>query len=189
MARLERTQHSPQFLDSGDFNEQLYQALKKSPWWMVSIAVHGLLYAISTFVAPDEQPFSKSETVATNMAPADPPPDVEMPPSIEDETEKVHADDIEAREPTVRDAELSDHNETDNDIPDSHEMLGEGGISDAPFEGPANNATIGIGGGAGGAFKGRGGSQNLRTGGRGHGRADDALEDALRWLAAHQSSD
>src|SRR5262245_50874679 len=60
MARLERTQHAPQFLDSGDFNDQLYQALKKSPWWMISIAVHGLLYAVSTLVAPDEQQFAKS---------------------------------------------------------------------------------------------------------------------------------
>ena len=33
------------------------------------------------------------------------------------------------------------------------------GLSDAPFEGPQNNATIGIGGGAGGAFSGRGGGR------------------------------
>ena len=39
--------------------------------------------------------------------------------------------------------------ETDNDLPYEESF----GLSDAPFEGPANNGTIGIGGGSGGAFR------------------------------------
>jgi len=39
------------------------------------------------------------------------------------------------------------------------------GLSDAPFTGPTTNSAIGIGGAAGGAFRGRGGRRNLRAGG------------------------
>ncbi len=69
------------------------------------------------------------------------------------------------------------------------ESLDEDGLSDAPFEGPSGNGLIGIGGGAGGAFKSRGGHRNLRAGGGAGKKADDAVEHALRWLAAHQSAD
>jgi len=61
------------------------------------------------------------------------------------------------------------------------------GLDGKPFEGPQNGGTIGIGGGAGGAFKGRGGGRDLGTGGDGRKKFDDAVDDALRWLAAHQS--
>ena len=56
---------------------------------------------------------------------------------------------------------VEDHVETDNDLP-FEESLGQ---SDAPFEGPVSDGSIGIGGGAGGAFPGRGGSRDLGTGG------------------------
>jgi hypothetical protein len=109
-------------------------------------------------------------------------------PEVEEETEEIHATDVVAADPVIKDAELADHVETDNDLP-FQESFGQGtGISDAPFEGPANNGLIGIGGGAGGSFKGRGGSKDLRTGGGGRPKkADDAVEHALKWLAAHQS--
>jgi len=41
----------------------------------------------------------------------------------------------------------------------------EDGLSDAPFEGPSTNSAIGLGGGAGGSMRGRGGRRNLRAGG------------------------
>ena len=187
MPRTERAEFQPQFAQQGgDFNEQLYNALRKSPWWMISIAVHVLLFVISNLFATEGVQFKKADTLQTAMNPADTPPEEELPPTPE-ETEQVHASDVVAKEPTVKDAELSDHNETDNDLP-TEESLGESGISDAPFEGPANNGLIGIGGGAGGAFKGRGGHRNLRAGGGGK-KADNAVEDALKWLAAHQSAD
>jgi len=67
----------------------------------------------------------------------------------------------------------------DDDAPD--------GLLDEPFQGPADNGRIGLGGGAGGAFRGRGGSRDLGTGRDGRKKFDDAVDDALRWLAAHQS--
>ncbi len=107
---------------------------------------------------------------------------------LEEETERVHATDLVAREPVIRDAEISDHYETSSDLP-FEESFGGGGLSDAPFEGPAHNGAISLGGGAGGAFAGRGGHRNLRAGGGGGKKTDDALEHDLRWLAAHQSAD
>ena len=50
MPRLERSAHAARFAASADFNEQLYDALRKSPWWMISIAAHGLLFLISTMI-------------------------------------------------------------------------------------------------------------------------------------------
>ena len=58
-------------------------------------------------------------------------------------------------DPVFRDEEIADHAETDNDLP-YEESFGESeGMSDAPFEGPASNGTIGLGGGAGGRFAAR----------------------------------
>jgi hypothetical protein len=48
----------------------------------------------------------------------------------------------------------------------------------------ASGGDIGLGGGAGGAFRGRGGSRDL---GARASRRERAVEDALLWLAAHQS--
>ena len=188
MSREERTDRRKGFMDqSADFNEQMYNALKSAPWWMMSIGFHVLIVVISTLFQSDKPPSAVTPTMVTSMAAAaEPPAEPDLPPTPE-ETEQIHASDVVAKEPTVKDAELSDHNETDNDLP-TEESLGEGGISDSPFEGPSNNGLIGLGGGAGGAFKGRGGHRNLRAGGGGK-KADDAVEDALRWLKAHQSPD
>ncbi len=64
-----------------------------------------------------------------------------------------------AEEPIVKDEQIQDHVETDNDLP-FKESFGESeGLMDAPFEGPSSNGTIGLGGGAGAAFR----AQRLRT--------------------------
>ncbi len=56
-----------------------------------------------------------------------------------------------------------------------------------PVPQPAPTGLLGIGGGTGGAFGSRGGEGDA-TGGGGQ-RALTAVDDALRWLAAHQSAD
>ncbi len=89
-------------------------------------------------------------------------------------------------DPVIKDAKVSDHNETDNDTM----SLGDPRFdSDAPFAGPGTNGTIGIGGGSGGAFGGRrgmrrnlggrrGGRRNLRAGGGG--RASSGLTASIQ---------
>ena len=50
MTRYQRTTHADAFASEGDFNEQLYLALRQSPWWMTSVAVHVLVFFILTLM-------------------------------------------------------------------------------------------------------------------------------------------
>jgi hypothetical protein len=92
---------------------------------------------------------------------------------------------VPAEEPVVTDSPIADHVETDADLT-YDESLGEEGRSDAPLQGPSTNPHVGLGGGSGGAFRGRGGDEDLTRGG-GNEDTEAAVEDALEWLAAHQS--
>ena len=81
--------------------------------------------------------------------------------------------------------ELSDKVREDVDLP-FDETHGDEGLDDAPFTGPARNGLIGLGGSAGGAFgRGRGSDRDTTTGVTAG--TETAVEDALKWLAAHQS--
>ncbi len=63
-------------------------------------------------------------------------------------------------------------------------------LKDEPFTGPPSGGSIGLGGSAGGAFRGRGGRNKLRVEddwAKLLRSQDQAVERALRWLAAHQS--
>ncbi|MCA9316355.1 MAG: hypothetical protein KDB73_12785 [Planctomycetes bacterium] len=183
MARTERTEHQYAFAREGDFNEQLYEALRQAPWWMISIALHVLVGAV--LLALDT---SDPEPAAPPLIQASQADNIEEElPEVEEETEEVKEQDLVVEEPVIKDEEISEEVETDNDLPFEESFGQTEGLSDAPFEGPANNGTIGIGGGAGGAFKGRGGSRDRGRGGGGRKKFDDAVDDALKWLAAHQS--
>ena len=184
MARYLRVEHHDAFAQQGDFNEQLYLALRQSPWWMISIAIHVLVFFILSLFDTTAEPLAERRTLNSSMNAEELEEDLE---ETEEDTEEVHEQEIVAEEPVIKDEELADHVETDNDLPYEESFGQSEGLSDAPFEGPANNGTIGIGGGAGGAFKGRGGGRDLGTGGGGRKKFDDAVDDALRWLAAHQS--
>jgi hypothetical protein len=174
------------FASEGDFNEQLYAALRKSPWWMMSIAFHVVLGLIlSSFTTVGEKTPKKPPMQAMNNTD-------ELKEEVEEtpeETEEVQQQEVVTKEPVIKDTPIDDHTETDNDM-DFNESLGETeGLSDAPFEGPQSNNLLGTGGGAGGAFKGRGGNKDRKAGGGGRTKKEDAVLHALRWLAAHQSED
>ena len=186
MSRIERTELRGVLDRPADFNQQMYEALRSAPWWMMSIGFHVFIFVLSTLFQSDKPALAATAPMATSMMPSDPPAELE-PPVEPDEVEQIHQTDTQAKEPSVKDAEISDHVETDNDM-QTDEAFGESGLSDAPWDGVANNGLIGLSGGRGGAFGGRGGNQNLTTG-RGGKIPVDALEDALRWLAAHQSPD
>ena len=166
------------------FNDLLYLQLKKTPWWLISIAFHGvlvfLLFAIPMGSGPGLGDAQLNSSLNEDMI-----DDLkeEVKPEIEDE-KPIEQEEKEMEDPTIKDAKVSDHNETDNDMP-FEESLGEEGISDAPFEGPSTNAAIGIGGGAGGAFGGRGGHRNLKAMGGGK-ATEGAVDLGLEWLKNHQ---
>ncbi len=184
MARHERHTYVDAFQHQGDFNEQLYLALKQSPWWMISIAIHVLIFFIASMLDTSEERQKIKPMIEAGLPEIeDVEEDVEETP---EDTEEIQEKEVVTEDPVIKDEEIDDHVETDNDLP-FEESFGETeGNSDAPFEGPSTNGTIGIGGGAGGAFKGRGGSADKTPGGGGKKR-NDAVMDALRWLKAHQS--
>jgi hypothetical protein len=191
MGRDQRTAYAPAFGDAANFNDELYDALRQSPWWMISIGVHVLLVLVSSMFATEGVPPPKAELVRSTLAPpVDKQPDEEMPP--EPGIETPTQDDVVAEEPVLTDDPLDEKNQTDNDA-ETEEALGTPeGTAHSPFDGPMKNDVIGPGGGPGSAKGGPfGGRKNSRggSGKRGTPPGQDAVEHALRWLAAHQSPD
>jgi hypothetical protein len=146
------------------FNDQLYAQLRNTPWWLISIMFHaalvGLMFSLDFGPGRSRDNAMLNSNVDDDFV--DPLKEEVKPDILEskpiDEQEKVIED------PVIKDAKVSDHNETDNDLPFEESLGKKDFISDAPFDGPSTNAAIGIGGGAGGAFGGRGGHQIRQSG-------------------------
>src|SRR5262245_33400680 len=154
MARNDRRElREDAFARQGDFNEQLYMALRKSPWWMLSIAGHLLLFFIFAQLKTEVVKEPPKIPVKSMASTEEEPPKQEVD-EVQEETEEVQAQEVVAKEPVIKDAPIDDHVETDNDMPFEESMGETEGLSDAPFEGPQSNNLLGTGGGAGGAFKG-----------------------------------
>ncbi len=191
MAHSSRSVHANAFEDARDFDEQLYHALRASPWWMISLAAHVLIFLVSSALATETATKPASAGVIDfGMVPPPEPPEIE-PDKAEIEVEAVVVNEFTAPEPVVDPEVEQPTPETENDEP-WHETMGSEGTAFAPFESPGTNRDIGIGPGAGSPFgKDRGGMVNggPRGGKKRPDKAQDAVEDALRWLAAHQSAD
>ena len=185
MTRIRRQAHPDAFgPQDGDFNEQLYLALRQSPWWMMSIAIHLVVFLMLTLLDTSEAAADKRPPMSVRV---DADQVEEEPEDLPPEEKQIHEQEIPTDQPVIKDEPVEENPVTDNDLP-YDESFGESeGTSDAPYEGPSSNGTIGIGGGAGGAFRGRGSNRDGGSSGRSGKKIDDALEDALRWLAAHQS--
>jgi hypothetical protein len=195
MATPERSRYVPKFEDGADFTEQLYEALRKSPWWMISLAFHVIVFFIAgmmdtgTVKPPPEDKgiqarFVTPDVVDPPIPPQDPIDDVETP----------NPSNVVPEDPVLRDPKDDTRNEDDVDNLLSHDLYGQSDREDVVsgvFDGPADNSLIGIGGGASPFGKrGAGGGDDLRATNRGGGKKQrDAVEHALRWLAAHQSPD
>ncbi len=186
MARNERITHDDVFAQTEDFNAQLYGALRQSPWWMISVALHVCVFFILSLIDTGDADANTAPPMRASMDAEQIEEELE---EEDEEEQEIHEQEITTEEPVVVDEEIAEKPITDNDL-DFDESFGESeGLSDAPFEGPSNNGSIGIGGGAGGAFPGRGGGRNQGSGRGGKRPEDTAVDEALRWLAAHQSPD
>ena len=186
-----------------DFNEWMQARIKDAPWWGISTAFHVLLILImSTLMVGD---------AGANKLTA-PPQEIKLPPPVEEKkldmelprdvidhksnNMKPAKDDNPAdNDPVWKDAEESDHNETD-DGEDYGESKGDSYdfVSDKPLKGKGVYDMIGIGGGAGSRYGGpRGGRRNLVAKGGGGGAPTAVTENAvtigLYWLARHQNPD
>ena len=186
MSRQVRKRYGPEPGDVAGFDEEIYAALRQSPWWMISISAHVALFvASSMFQSQGEATSPASEMRVAQLPDATPADPAEEPPEIADVTPV----DVEVPRTVVEDAKPADHDEDPTDMPFEDVGGGFDGISDSPWNGPSNNSLIGIGGSLGGGKLGLGGMYSLRRPRGAKQKIDVAVDDALRWLKAHQSPD
>ena len=165
------------------FNDVLYDWMNRAPWLAISAAAHILVFFIFQSIPwaafhSEEPPEIQASVQQT--------PEEELEEPEEEIEEEVEEEPIE--EPVFKDAEVSDHNETDENQDFESSEGDPDFLSDSPFDSDNLNDVIGIGGGAGGKFGGRlGGRRNLRAAG-GSG-TEQALKDGLEWLKNHQNED
>jgi hypothetical protein len=164
------------------FNDTLYEWMSSAPWLAISAAAHLLVYFI---LAAIPWRYFQDDSAKEITAKVQPPPEEPFEePEEEPEEELEEVEPIE--EPVLKDAEISDHNETDDDQPFEESEGDPDFNSDSPFDSDQFNNVLGIGGGAGGKFGNRrGGRRNLKAG-KG---IEEALRDGLEWLKNHQSPD
>ena len=166
------------------FHDVLYDWMSRAPWLMISGAAHLLVFFVLLAV-PWQMLRQQEETIirtGSNPPPEDPfiEPEEEIKPEVDE--------DVPIDDPVLKDAEISDHNETEDEM-EYHESEGDPDFSsDSPFDLDAFNDVIGISGGAGGKFgnRFRGGNKRRTDGGS---DVIQALEDGLEWLKDHQSED
>ena len=166
------------------FNDVLYDWMGRAPWLAIALVLH--LIALALLAVIPWHIFDKAEEKSVNAALEAPVEEITEEPEEEIEEEIEEEEPLD--EPVLKDAEVSDHDETDDN---QDFMMSEGDpdfLSDSPFDSDNTNDVIGIGGGAGGKFGGRfGGRRDLRrAGGSG---TEQALRDGLEWLAKHQDND
>ncbi len=186
MRELPRYPYAPSLGETPSFDEQLYTALRQSPWWMISIAIHVAVFAVAGLLTSEPPlPAAAPRHAVQVVNPLEEQEPDE--PWKEPENDPRPLEERVMPEPKIQEADLDDMNRVDQDLPYDDGALGNEGLANADFNGPAHNGLIGLGGGAGGMFgDGRGSSRNT-DGGGGGGSMRQAVEDALRWLAAHQS--
>ena len=163
----------------------------KTPWWAISTGLHVVVALLLGWFWVAQA--TEDDEAVVMSAPRKPRllPEMEKPRDV-DPNRKVLDMQKSVEDPVFKkDAEESDHNET----ADEEEFMKAKGdsldfVSDKPFKGKGTYDVVGGGGGGGGRYGTRlGGKQNLVARGGGGGDTEDAVLEALRWLARHQSSD
>ncbi len=169
-----------------DFHEQLYEALRATPWWLASASGHALglllLSALSgggTAAAATQGPLE----IGVALPPVDlevevPPPEFPDPKMDEDPDPKAPVEVV--KEPL---AEVDPQSQEE----DSPANLVDNRLAKGPFLGQGNNVHIGVGGdaGEGGGFPRRVNPALKEWVG---GTTIPATDAGLDWLARHQSA-
>ncbi|MCA9322617.1 MAG: terpene cyclase/mutase family protein, partial [Planctomycetes bacterium] len=174
-----------QQFEGESFNDILVEQLRRTPWLLISAAIHGLVILILMLFVRDPEEVEEKKMAEMAM-------DEELPEEEEEEIEEPEEEEPEPEElvedPVEVDEEVDDHDEDDTNE-EFEEIKGEEDfISDADFDSQSNNDAIGLGGGAGGKFGGRRGGRKRARRGRGR-KAQEAVDKGLEWLANHQSKD
>ncbi len=171
--------------ETDSFNEVLIEQLRRTPWLLTSLLVHGvIIVALMIFAAPEP---STAERHVAELRLDEPPLDDEPELLDEPRVESPQIEDVmeepfraeETRDPRVETA-AEEHFE---------EAKGEETFpSEFVFDARDSSGVIGVGAGGGGGLIGRrkGRVRARRGAGR---RAQLAVDGGLSWLARHQSRD
>ncbi len=171
--------------ESVDFNEALLEQLRRSPWLLMSAAVHALVVVLlMLFIQP---PFDKPDQILASMELEDSAP-------VDEEVPEPPVEDVEPDEPVeeaVEDVvtETTDDmvDESDNDSPYEEDFGESESTGEKSLTYDQRNDAIGLGGGVGGG-SGRGGDRYGRRS-RAPRQSIRVVMRGLEWLARHQSPD
>lgn len=152
-------------------NDVLAEQVRRAPYLLASMLIHVLIGFVLASLMLLQRPDDAVPALLVQAPP--PPPAVEDPPPPEPPV----APPVEPNEPVINNSDPVDADSTDVTDPGDVNFIGE-----APFEGISDNPAIGLGGPPGGDHGGPPGGR------RGSPPASEqALRDALVWLAEHQN--
>jgi hypothetical protein len=185
-----------EFVPRGDdWATDLQRRIGALPWWMISAAIHAVIFLLATLLTVALPPAQTDEVVISSDVAKEKPPEYEKtkPRDIFKQLNEVqHETQVENPVVLHEEAEVTDHFETDNDMDLNTARGHEDAISDIPLGGTGVCGSIGVGGGGmAGCFGYRGGGGRKRAVARfgGSKATESAVEAALRWLARHQEAD
>jgi hypothetical protein len=165
---------------------------KAAPWWLISSFAHGLVAVVCMYIIAVTARVKEEEAVVVSEHRK-----VEQPEIVKKQKDPVKREQelpLEKKhdEPVIYKAPEEDQTETPNDE-EFKKAKGESldNISDKPFKGKSLYDVVGVSGGGGGKHGGNLGGRRLRvaTSGGGGQDTEDAVLNALRWLARHQNPD
>jgi hypothetical protein len=164
----------------------LGEQLSHTPWLLLSIAVHAIVFFLLSLIPP--VPPKKEQPVVTTALPAEEPEIIDQQEADEEPTAEVHD-----HEPVLRDAEVEPAEtrsaDTTGATGDDANAIESEGVASA-FDSPGWNTALGLGGGAGPKAGGRGGGRSkLAAGSRAGKLTAQVIERGLAWLVAHQDED
>ncbi len=182
----QRYQYADSFMQADeDFSTQLYGALRQSPWWMVSIAVHVCIFLVAGLLSTSKpRPPKPDAQLRAVVDYVEPEQELQKTPEETDPVPDLNPEPVD--DVRIDENEEADENTDDVDL-NFNETFGKEGLSTGDITGPSTNSTIGLQGGAGGSPFGRGHNKDGSRIGGGE-QSDMAVMDALKWLKAHQSA-
>ena len=162
--------HGPGMPQDASFEDALRDLVRNSPYLVVSLVLHGAVLAALYFMKEEIPIEDPSKKIVASMDKIEEPLPPEPPPEPE----------IEEIDEIIEDPVITEDFVEISEVVDSQ--------VDSEFDSNRFNDVIGAGGGAAGTFGGRGGK--LKNRGKAAGEAyQRGVDDALKWLWAHQHPD
>ena len=178
-----------------DWATRLERRVGAMPWWVISAAVHAVIFLLATLLSVAAPAAQLDEvTISSDVAKQKPPEydEKKQRDLFKNLNEVKHEQQVDRPMVVHEAAEVTDHFETDNDMDKQTARGQEDAISDIPLGGTGVSGSIGVGGGGmAGCFGYRdgGGKKHAVQRFGGSPATESAVEAALRWLARHQHID